>query len=105
MVLLGLGEDGHTASLFPATKALSEKRRLVAPSVMPQSGEPRVTLTYRAINAARRIVFLVSGRAKADVAGRILQKRRGWRDLPAARVAPDRGTLLWLLDEAAASGL
>jgi 6-phosphogluconolactonase len=103
LVLLGLGEDGHTASLFPATPALSEERRLVVGNHVPATGEPRLTMTFRAINSARRVVFLVSGAAKAKVAAAILQKRHRRGDLPAARVAPRRGTLLWLLDEEAGS--
>ena len=105
LLLLGLGEDGHTASLFPGTQALGQRRRLVAASFVPKFGEWRVTMTYRAINAARRIVFLVSGRKKAAPAEKILKKRRGYEQLPASGVAPRRGTLLWLLDEAAASKL
>ncbi len=102
LVLLGLGEDGHTASLFPATAAPAERRRLVAANDVPKLSERRLTLTFRALNAARRVVFLVSGPEKASAAAKIL---RGYRDLPAAGVSPRRGTLLWLLDEAAASKL
>lgn len=103
LVLLGLGEDGHTASLFPGTAALTEDRRLVVENAQPATGEPRVTLTLRAINAARRVIFLVAGREKASIASKIIKKRRGYRGLPAAMVSPRRGTLLWLLDETAAS--
>jgi len=102
LVLLGLGTEGHTASLFPDTEALSEQRRLVAANFVPPQNEWRLTLTYRALNAARRVVFLVSGAEKASVAAKILKKQRGWRSLPASRVAPRRGTVLWLLDEEAA---
>jgi 6-phosphogluconolactonase len=105
LTLLGLGEDGHTASLFPGTAALAERRRLVAANDVPKFSEWRLTLTFRALNAARRVVFLVSGREKASAAAKILKKERGYRDLPAAGVSPSRGTLLWLLDEAAASKL
>lgn len=105
LVLLGLGEDGHTASLFPGTPALSEEKRLVVENPGPRPGEPRITLTYRAIDSARRVVFLVSGAAKAKVAAAILRKRGRRPDLPAARVAPRRGTLLWLLDEEAGTRL
>jgi 6-phosphogluconolactonase len=105
LVLLGLGTDGHTASLFPGTAALGQERRLVAANSVAKLSEWRLTLTRRAINAARRIVFLVSGPEKAAAAAAILKKERGWRDLPASRIAPTRGTLLWLLDEAAASNL
>jgi 6-phosphogluconolactonase len=105
LILLGLGHDGHTASLFPSTAALAERRRLVAANSVPKFSEWRLTLTFRALNAARRVVFLVSGSEKAGVAAKILNKRRGYRDLPASAVSPRRGTLLWLLDEAAASKL
>jgi 6-phosphogluconolactonase len=103
LVLLGLGEDGHTASLFPGTEALAERRRLVAANYVPKFSEWRLTLTFRALNAARRVIFLVSGPEKAAAAAKILKKRRGYEDLPASAVSPSRGTLLWLLDEAAAS--
>ena len=105
LLMLGMGEDGHTASLFPATAALAERRRLVAANDVPKLSERRLTLTFRALNAARRVVFLVSGPEKASAAAKILKKQRGYRDLPAAGVSPRRGTLLWLLDEAAASKL
>jgi 6-phosphogluconolactonase len=105
LILLGLGEDGHTASLFPGTPALEEDRLLVVENFMPGSKEPRVTLTFRAINSARRVIFLVSGAGKAAVVARMLQKRGRGNPLPAARVSPSRGTLLWLLDEEAGSKL
>jgi 6-phosphogluconolactonase len=105
LVFLGLGEDGHTASLFPATAALAERRRLVAANNVPKLSEWRLTLTFRALNAARRVIFLVSGPEKAPAAAKILKNERGYRELPAARVSPRRGTLLWLLDEAAGSKL
>jgi 6-phosphogluconolactonase len=75
----------------------------VAANDVPKFSEWRLTLTFRALNAARRVVFLVSGPEKAAAAAKILKKRRGYEDLPASAVLPRRGTLLWLLDEAAAS--
>jgi 6-phosphogluconolactonase len=105
LIFLGLGPDGHLASLFPGTTALAEDRRLVAANSVARFSEWRLTLTYRAINAARRIVFLVSGVEKAAPLATILRKRRGWQSLPASRVAPRRGSLLWLVDKAAASKL
>ena len=105
LVLLGLGEDGHTASLFPGTAALDPSRKIVAANYVAKFSEWRITLTYRALNAARRVVFVVSGAEKASAAAKILQKGSGWRELPASGVCPRRGSLLWLLDEAAASKL
>lgn len=105
LVILGLGADGHTASLFPGTAALESGRRRVAANFVPEFEEWRITLTYRTINSARHIVFLVAGEEKASIAARILKRGRGFQALPASRVAPRRGTLLWLLDEAAASKL
>jgi 6-phosphogluconolactonase len=105
LVLLGLGEDGHTASLFPGTAALDPGSKLVAANYVAKFSEWRITLTYRTLNEARRIVFVVSGAEKASAAARILQKSSGWRELPASGVCPRRGSLLWLLDQAAASKL
>ncbi len=105
LVLLGLGGDGHTASLFPGTAALAEERCLAVANFVPKLSEWRLSLTYRAINATRRIVFLVSGPEKAAVSAKILKKQSGWQDLPASCIGSRRGTLLWLLDQAAASRL
>lgn len=103
LILLGLAEDGHTASLFPETKALAEDRRSAVSNWVPKLREWRLTLTYPTINAARRVVFLVSGRDKSDVAGKILKKEPGYRKFPASRV---RGkSVVWLLDEEAAAAL
>ncbi len=104
-VFLGLGTDGHTASLFPGTRALDEKTAPVAATWIPKLREWRLTATYPILNAARRIVFLVAGPEKRDPATTILKRRPGWRDLPAAHVRPRRGTVLWLLDEEAGGNL
>jgi 6-phosphogluconolactonase len=104
-VFLGLGTDGHTASLFPGTRALDEKKARVAASWVPKLREWRLTATYPLVNAARRIVFLAAGLEKRDPATTILKRRPGWRELPAARVRPGRGTVLWLLDEEAGGTL
>jgi 6-phosphogluconolactonase len=95
LVLLGLGEDGHTASLLPEQPVLNERRRWVA--AVPQGrDEPRITLTYPALESSRRILFLVTGAAKRDA---LAQARGG--DLPAGALRPE-GKVLWLVDEAAA---
>jgi len=101
LVLLGMGNDGHTASLFPGSEALFEANRwAVAPRVYP-SGPARVTMTLPAINAARRIVFLVSGEEKADTLRRVLDEPAA--GLPAQAVQPADGELTWLVDAAAAA--
>jgi len=105
LVLLGLGEDGHTASLFPGCAALQETRRLVACCRPTRADHDRVTLTLPVINAAAAVVFLVSGERKADALRRVLDSGGGRRDLPAARVAPESGEALWLVDRAAAARL
>ena len=104
-VLLGLGPDGHTASLFPGTRALEETRLPVAANHVPQMGEWRLTLTLPVLNAARRAVFLVVGEEKKDVVAAVLRSERGTPDLPASLVRPRDGSLIWVLDEAAAAAL
>jgi 6-phosphogluconolactonase len=104
LVLLGLGVDGHVASLFPGSPALEETERLVvAVDVRAAVVSRRITLTLPAVNAARRVLFLVAGGEKArSVAGAL---RNPTSPLPAARVRPDDGALTWLLDRSAAANL
>lgn len=99
VTFLGLGEDGHIASLFPGTSALIERERwVVAVTDGPQ--EPRITLTYPVLESSRLVLFLVTGREKAAILARV---RRGDSDLPATRLRPSGG-LLWLADAAAEHG-
>ncbi len=105
LILLGLGPDGHTASLFPGTRAIEEKNLSVAANWVPKFREWRITLTYPILNAARRVIFLVSGPEKAIPAAAIIRKQRSGREFPAGRVRPRRGSLLWLLDEEAGKEL
>ena len=102
LVLLGLGPDGHTASLFPGTDALKEENRLVVSNYVPKFESWRITFTYPLINAAARVYFLSEGEGKAE---RVAQVFAGDTDLPATGVHPDSGELLWLLDEAAAASV
>lgn len=99
-VLLGLGGDGHTASLFPGSAALEERRRLVTAPWVKAQGSYRITLTYPVLEAAREVIFLVSGAGKAEVLRRVVEEHDP--RLPAARVRPKEGELLWLVDRAAA---
>ena len=106
LMLLGIGGDGHTASLFPATPDIDGGRRLAIATKSPQPPHDRVSLTLRAINAARNVLFVVQGADKAPMLARLLSPGTAEdRALPAARVRPRDGRLLWMVDRAAASGL
>lgn len=105
LVLLGLGHDGHTASLFPGLAAVTETRRAVMEAYVEFVGMWRLTLTPPIINAARLVVFLVSGDDKADVLRRVLQGPRQPVVLPAQAVRPAERPPLWLVDAAAAAKL
>ena len=100
LVFLGMGDDGHTASLFPQSPALDERSRWVLPSQAPPGVVPagRLTLTLPAIAAARRVVFLVTGAAKRDA---LLRVRRRLEPLPPAARVGAREVTLWIVDVAA----
>jgi len=102
LVLLGLGRDGHTASLFPGDAALEERTAWAAPARSPAGVRDRVTLTLPAINHAAQVVFLVSGPDKADAVARAIG---GDTSLPATAVQPINGRVRWLLDASAAGRL
>lgn len=104
VVLLGIGTNGHTASLFPHTRALHENDRMVVAVEAPEVGW-RITMTAPAINSARHVCFMVAGEEKAAVVARVLQGPPDFENLPAQLIAPRPGTLRWLLDEAAAARL
>jgi 6-phosphogluconolactonase len=101
LIFLGIGEDGHTASLFPGSKALSESFRRVAANWVEKFKAFRITLTFPVLNHAAEVVFLVSGASKAQILSEIL--RPGPRLYPAQSVQPENGRLLWLVDEGAGS--
>jgi len=103
LILLGLGPDGHTASLFPETAALNEFDRLVVANWVPKFNTYRITLTFPVLNQAACVIFLVSGADKATIAHDVLEN--GDANLPSQRVRPTNGKLFWLLDSEAASAL
>lgn len=106
VVHLGMGPDGHTASLFPHTGALSEMGRIAIANLVPQQKQThRVTLTWPVINAARDVFFLVSGADKADPLARVLTGPYEPETLPSQLIQPRSGRLLFLLDRAAAANL
>lgn len=105
LILLGLGADGHTASLFPGTPALDERSRLVTANHVPSLGADRITMTYPLLNAARRILFVVAGSEKAAAVRAVLQPDPDAPVLPARLVRPEDGKVIWVLDRAAAGGL
>ncbi len=106
LILLGLGDDGHTASLFPDSPALRERTRWVAAvphETPPPPLVPRVTLTLPVLNAARQVIFLVSGAGKAERLAEVLHAPTVSPSLPASMIQPDDGELLWLIDKPAAA--
>jgi|ERR1044071_914866 6-phosphogluconolactonase len=105
LILLGMGDDGHTASLFPGTEVLMEGEAWVAGLWVEKLGAYRITLTAPAINHAAHILFLVTGENKAARLAEILKGERDPMRLPARLIKPLDGTLEWLIDKAASSGL
>jgi len=96
LILLGLGDDGHTASLFPGTAALEETIRRVVANFVPKLNAWRLTFTFPLINQARHILFLVGAAKNPGLIGRVLE---GDQKLPAARVDPSAGDVTWMIGE------
>ena len=105
LILLGMGEDGHTASLFPGTDALREERRLVVANPVPHLNTHRMTFTLPLINMAKAVAFLVSGAPKAQALRQVVEPTPGEHPLPAGLVRPGSGSAHWFLDRDAASHL
>lgn len=103
LVVLGIGEDGHTASLFPRSEGIRETGRLVVAVSFDRERHDRVTLTLPVINSAKNVIFLASGKNKSAVVKEVIEKKDSV--LPAALVKPERGNLLFVLDSGAGSDL
>jgi 6-phosphogluconolactonase len=102
LIFLGLGTDGHTASIFPGSDVLNETKRLVAAPYVEKFKSYRITMTLPLLNNGASIVFLVSGGEKAEIVKQVLQ---GEHKYPAQAVSPHQGELIWMLDKDAASKL
>lgn len=105
LILLGMGPDGHTASLFPGTAGLQERSRLVIANWVEKFKTNRITLTLPVLNAARCVTFLVSGTDKASALHAVLEGDAPGEQYPSKLVRPTDGKLIWLVDRAAASEL
>ena len=105
LILLGMGDDGHTASLFPHTNALAETRALAVANPVPQQDTVRLTLTYPVLNAGREVVFLIGGAGKAVTLAAVLEGPERPTELPSQGIQPVSGRLTWLVDAAAAAKL
>jgi 6-phosphogluconolactonase len=103
LILLGMGTDGHTASIFPNQMNLLNSGKLCDVATHPDSGQKRITFTGSLINHAKNVVFLVTGSNKAEKIDVILCHKEGFKKFPAAHIAPNQGLLSWYLDQSAAS--
>ncbi len=105
LVILGMGDDGHTASIFPHQIELWDATDHCVVATHPNSGQRRVSINGKVINTAKEVAFLVTGSGKSEKVDEILNKKDGFEQYPASLVNPKTGNLTWFLDEAAASGL
>ncbi len=105
LVLLGMGGDGHTASLFPGTSALAETARLVVAVWVPKFNQFRITFTLRVLNAAAQVLLLVVGQEKADALRSVFEPAEGSEPIPVQLIQPTDGEAKWLVDQRAASRL
>jgi 6-phosphogluconolactonase len=103
IILLGLGEDGHTASLFPGNERLFMADNVCEAVIHPSTGQGRITITGKVINNAAIIIFLVTGQNKAEIVNNIIGQGSNKKQFPASYVKPDDGKIFWYLDEAAGS--
>ncbi len=103
LIILGIGEDGHIASIFPGSKALKKTAKLVVPVYTEKTQKHRITLTLPVLNNGSRIIILAAGSSKAGILHEILCKSDRMKQYPAGLIQPLRGSILWLVDEEAAA--
>jgi 6-phosphogluconolactonase len=103
IILLGMGDDGHTASIFPPSMELLESEKSVEDTQNPYNMQNRITLTGKVINNAAAVYFVVTGKSKAQVIATIFGKKQGFESYPAAHIHPVNENLKWILDQDAAS--
>ena len=104
LIILGMGADGHTASIFPHQMELLRDSRITAVAKHPKSGQKRISITGKVINNAKLIIFLVTGASKKPVLDEITNKSGNWEAYPASHIKPEQGKLIWIVDESAISG-
>lgn len=104
-IFLGMGADGHTASLFPGAPTLEEKEKICVVATHPETGQERISFTFPVLNNAKRVSFLVAGDSKAPVLKEIMERGDNPLPYPASMVGPEEGVLEWYLDRAAAPEL
>lgn len=104
-IFLGMGPDGHTASLFPGAPTLEEREKICVVATHPETGQKRISVTFPVLDNAKRVSFLVAGDSKAPVLKEIMESTGGPLPYPASMVSPEDGVLEWYLDKAAAPRL
>ncbi len=102
IIILGMGPDGHTASIFPNKLELFQAEKVCAVAEHPSTGQKRITLTGKVIKNSKRVIFMITGSEKAEIVKNILEKKSGYKKYPAAHACPVDGLYEWYLDEQAA---
>lgn len=105
LIMLGLGEDGHTASIFPDRMDLINSNSICDVTVHPVIKQKRITLTGKVINNSKMVIFLISGSNKNKIVDLIINRKKGFEKLPAYYINPESGELIWLLDYESGKGL
>ncbi len=103
LIMLGMGDDGHTVSIFPNNLDLMHSSKLCEVATHPKTGQKRITITGKVIIASKVVAFLLTGKNKAGIIAEIFTKTGAYQTYPASYVHPEKGELMWLLDEEAAS--